>query len=195
MALSERGKNIRFVAIAIAVLLVVAAVWMLFFGFSKSHELNMDGYEITADGIRELRVHAIVRTHDYLIWDDEMSGHVSVYDGDEEIEAFQMVRRNNRYLPKRTTEEAYQEDLWREKVWVCESPYAASTNFFAINNYVVVDDDMEWLVVTNAFRADVEPRIWVFATDRDVGYDVTERAIAQFSWQFEGETPLQNPWG
>lgn len=189
MALSERGKNIRFVAIAIAVLLVAAAVWMLFFGFSKSHELNMDGYEITADGVRELRVHAIVRTHDYLIWDDEMSGHVSVYDGDEEIEAFQMVRRENRYLPKRTTEEAYQEDLWREKVWVYTSAYAASING-PLHGDVVVDDDMEWLVVTTRLFTDVKPCVWVFANDRDVGYDVTERAIELL----RGQPELQNPY-
>lgn len=194
MALSERGKNIRFVAIAIVVLLVAAVVWMLFFGFSKSHELEMDGYEITADGVRELRVHAIVRTHDYLIWDDEMSGHVSVYDGDEEIEAFQMVRRENRFLVKPNYEIPKQDSgMWHEKVWVCESPYAASTNFFAINNYVVVDDDMEWLAVTNWPSYTPDARIWVFASDSDVGYDVTARAIGQI-YRKDGQPELQNPW-
>lgn len=189
MALSERGKNIRFVAIAIVVLLVAAAVWMLFFGFSKSHELEMDGYEITADGVRGLRVHATVRTHDYLIWEDEISGTVDVFDGDERIERFQMVRRNNRYLPKRTTEEAYQEDLWREKVWVYTSAYAASING-PLHGDVVVDDDMEWLVVTTRLFTDVEPCVWVFTNDRDVGYDVTERAIELL----RGQPQLQNPW-
>lgn len=190
MALSERGKNIRFVVIVIAVLLAVAAVWMLLMGFSRSHELDMDGYEITADGVRELRVHATIRTHDYLIWEDEIAGHVSVYDGDEEIEAFQMVRRTNRYLPKRTTEEARQEDLWHEKVWVYTSAYAASING-PLHGDIVVDNDMEWLVVTTRLFTDVEPCVWVFANDRDVGYDVTERAIELL----RGQPQLQNPWG
>lgn len=189
MALSERGKNIRFVAIAIAVLLAVAAVWMLLMGFSRSYELDMDGYEITADGVRELRVHATVRTHDYLIWEDEIAGKAEVFDGDERIERFQMVRRNNRYLPKRTTEEAYQENLWREKVWVYTSAYAASINE-PLHGDVVVDDDMEWLVVTTRLFTDVEPCVWVFTNDRDVGYDVTERAIELL----RGQPQLQNPW-
>lgn len=192
MALSERGKNIRFVAIAIAVLLVVAAALMLFFGFSKSHELKMDGYEITADGVRPLRVEAAVKTHDYpLFWQDGVSGRVDVLDGEEQIERLQLAHGRREIGPN--YEIATVRTMWEGDAWINEMPYSASQNTFT-HLCVAVGENMDWLVVTNAFYADVEPRIWVFATDRDVGYEVTERAIAQFYWQFEGETPLQNPW-
>ena len=199
MALSERGKNIRFAAIASTIVAIIAAVlFVFFFDFSKSHKLKMGGYEITEGGIRELRVEATVYTHDYLIWEDEISGTVDVFEDDEgqsvRIERFQMVRRNNRYLPKRTTEEAYQEDRWREKVRVHTSSYryTAYTNG-PLHGDVVVDDDMEWLVVTTGLFSDVKPRILVFATDRDVGYDVAKRAIAQI-YREDGQPELQNPY-
>lgn len=189
MAMSERMKNIRFVLIAIVVLIAIAvAAFVLFFDFSKSHTLKLDGYEITEGGIRELRVEAKVKTHDYIYpWQRGISGTVDVYDGDTRIERLQLGHK--RYTRPSPYEIATPGGRWKDDAWVCENPYSAAKNFYA-GGCVAVDEEMEWLVVTNAFSD--EPRIWVFASDRDIGESVAERAIGQF--YPEDGVELQNPY-
>lgn len=189
MALSERKKDIRFIVIAAVVVAIIAAVlFVFFFDFSKSHKLKMGGYEITEGGIRELRVEAKVKTHDYIYpWEKGISGTVEVFDGDTRIEWLNMG--HVRYTQVSTEEIATVRTMWERDAWVCENTYSATKDTYG-RCCVAVGEDMDWLVVTNAFRADEWPRIWVFATDRDVGYEATERAKAQFRYS----DSLQNPY-
>lgn len=189
MALSERKKDIRFIVIAAVVVAIIAAVlFVFFFDFSKSHKLKMGGYEMTEGGIRELRVEAKVKTHDYIYpWEKGISGTVEVYDGDTRIEWLNMGHA--RYTQRSSEEIATVRTMWERDAWVCENTYSATRDLYG-RCCVAVGEDMDWLVVTNAFRADEWPRIWVFATDRDVGYEATERAKAQFRYS----DSLQNPY-
>ena len=185
----KRRRNIRLVVIIVA---VIAVWWWLHAGISRSHELNMDGYEITADGVRELHVHAEIRTHDYPIWENEISGSIDVLDGDTPIEHIRMGQRAERHKLRSTEEIPTAYGWWGEKVWVCDHPSVESRGSF-VKDYVVVDDDMEWLVVTTGNYIDIEPRIFVFASDEDIGYEIAAQAIINV-WRRDGPPQMQNPW-